>query len=310
MNSNIEEAIEAIKSGEVIIVGSERGGNFVCGVELLTNEKINLITAHGRKLNCKNQPEIATDLMRLAKLEKVGICCEVKSAEGKIMNYEEVLHLAKKYDLKFITSEVLNEYLKKNNPFVKREAEVIIPTKHGDFKTYAYFDRVNNKEHLALVKGEIKENMLCRVHSECLTGDVFGSKRCDCGEQLDKSMELINEKGGGIILYLRQEGRGIGLINKLKAYELQDTGIDTYDANIKLGFDPDMREYDIAANILDDLNIGSVDLITNNPEKISELKKYGIVINSRVALNISPNEKNLNYLKTKKQRMGHLLDEL
>lgn len=313
MYSNIEEAIEAIKNGEVIIVGSDKnesGGSFICGVELHASEKINLITANGHRINCKDEPEITTDLMRLAKLEEAGICCEVTSTDGQNMNHEELLKLAEKYDLKFITSEALNEYLEKNNPFVKREVEVIIPTKHGDFDVYAYYDRVNNKEHLALVRGEINENMLCRVHSECLTGDVFGSKRCDCGEQLDRSMELINENGSGIILYLRQEGRGIGLINKLKAYELQDTGIDTYDANIKLGFKPDMREYDIAANILKDLNISSIDLITNNPEKISELDKHGIVVNSRVALNIRPNEKNLTYLKTKKEKMGHLLEDL
>lgn len=254
--------------------------------------------------------EATVDLLKIAGLEEIGLCCEIMKDDGTMMRKTELIELAKKWDIKFTTIKKLQEYRKKNDKLVEKSAEAYIPTKYGDFKAYGYINLLNGEHHIALVKGDISdgEDVLCRVHSECLTGDVFSSLKCDCGEQLNFAMSEIEKEGRGILLYMRQEGRGIGLINKLKAYALQEKGMDTLEANLALGFEADVREYYIAAQILKDLGVKSLNILTNNPDKIEQLKDYGIDIKERRAIEVQANEHDKNYLKTKKEKMGHILE--
>ena len=254
--------------------------------------------------------EATVDLCRLAGLKECGLCCEIMREDGTMMRTPELMELAKRWNIRFITIEALQNYRKCNEQLVDRVTVTELPTKYGSFRAYGYVNRLNGEHHVALVKGEVGKgtDVLCRVHSECLTGDTFGSLRCDCGQQFAAAMTQIEEEGRGVLLYMRQEGRGIGLINKLRAYELQEQGMDTLEANLALGFAGDQREYYVGAQILRDLGVKSMRLLTNNPDKVYQLSEFGIEIAKRVPIQMEATKHDIRYLRTKQERMGHILN--
>lgn len=254
--------------------------------------------------------EATVDLTKLAGLYPAGILCEIMDEDGHMARLPKLIQMAKKFKLKIITVKDLIEHRRKAEELVKRVVTVRFPTRYGDFKLHLYKSKIDEHHHLVLEKGEVKgkKNVLVRVHSQCLTGDVFGSSRCDCGEQLSSALRMIEKEGSGVFLYMRQEGRGIGLANKILAYELQDNGRDTVEANLELGFDPDLRDYGIGAQILVDLGLSTIRLITNNPKKIIGIEGYGLKVIKRIPMEVSPTPENLKYLETKRDKLGHLIE--
>lgn len=268
-----------------------------------------LIYKDGGVLVRSGHTEASVDLARLAGLYSAGVICEIMNQDGTMSRVPELIKFAKKHNLKIITIKDLIEYRRKTERLVKQVINVDFPTKAGNFRLYLYEDIITKENHVALVKGTVsgKKNIMVRVHSSCFTGDIFHSMRCDCGEQLDHSMRMIENEGAGVLLYMHQEGRGIGLANKLQAYHLQEKGLDTVEANIALGFPADLRDYGIGAQILCDLGLTSIHLLTNNPRKIVGLEGYGLKVAKRIPIEINPNKNSSRYLKTKKEKMGHLL---
>lgn len=263
----------------------------------------------GGVLQRDGHTEATVDLMKIAGLKPCGLCCEIMREDGTMMRSPEIAQMAEKWNMKFITIKALQEYRRQTEMQVVRAAKAKMPTRYGEFMVYGYQNTLNGEHHIALVKDDVTdgENVLCRVHSECMTGDAFGSSRCDCGQQYDAAMKAIEKEGRGVLIYLRQEGRGIGLINKIRAYELQDQGMDTVQANLALGFEEDSREYSVAAQILKELGVKSVELMTNNPLKMEGLETCGIQISGRRPIQMDPTPYDLFYLKTKQKKMGHLM---
>lgn len=268
-----------------------------------------LLAKDGGVLERNGHTEATVDLMKLAGLKPAGLCCEIMAEDGTMMQMADLQKFAKQHNMPFITIQQLQDYRRYKDKLIELSSVVKMPTKYGEFTAHCFVERLSGKEHIALVKGEIGEgdNVLCRIHSECLTGDVFGSQRCDCGQQFDYSMAQIEQAGRGVLLYLRQEGRGIGLVNKLKAYELQEQGMDTVQANLALGFGDDEREYHIGAQMFQQLGIKSLRLLTNNPAKIEALEKLGLNI-VREAIQVEATAHDLDYLKVKQQKMRHLFN--
>ncbi len=254
--------------------------------------------------------EATVDLLKIAGIYPVGVICEIADDDGNMARLPKLIEFAKKFDLKIISIEQIVNYVWKNEKVVQRVEDAFLPTKHGEFRIIGYREIYSNKEHIAIVKGDVsgKENVLVRIHSECFTGDILGSLRCDCGNQLEYALKKIEEEKEGILIYLRQEGRNIGLLNKIKAYKLQDKGFDTVEANKKLGFPDDARDYGVAYQILKDLDVKSIRIMTNNPKKIQKLLNYGIKVSERIPIVVGINKYNKKYLETKSKKMGHLID--
>lgn len=271
-----------------------------------------LVARHGGVLVRNGHTEATVDLMRLAGLKEVGLCCEVMREDGTMMRAPELQKMSEEYDICFITIKDLQDYIRRYEKHMNCVANAKLPTVYGEFRIKGYVNDITGEHHVALVCGDIRdgEDVLCRVHSECLTGDVFGSARCDCGDQLHTAMKMVQEEGRGVILYMRQEGRGIGLINKLKAYELQEHGRDTVEANVELGFEPDLREYWSGAQMLQDLGVKSIRLMTNNPSKIYGLEGFDFKIAQRVPIEIQPGKYDEFYLRTKQDKMGHVFEQI
>lgn len=343
---NLNNCLNSLKDKKIILLINEKNekynGCLVYPSQYLTNEILNFIknSSNSRpfitknnnvdisnnELELNNLPIYLTknehilinddfsvaslDLMKLANLQSSSLCCLMFDKNNKSIKYDELIEFANKNNIHYLTIKELQEYHKVNDNLVECTSVVNMPTKYGIFKAHCYVNKLNGEHHIALVMGELNHpnNVMCRVHSECLTGDVFGSLRCDCGPQFDKAMKMISKNKSGVLLYMRQEGRGIGLVNKLRAYKLQEQGMDTLQANLVLGFEGDMREYYIAAQILRDLKIKSLELLTNNPEKLNQLEDYGIKIAKRLPIEIVANEYDESYLKTKKSKMGHMLE--
>ncbi|WP_347549791.1 bifunctional 3,4-dihydroxy-2-butanone-4-phosphate synthase/GTP cyclohydrolase II [Pseudalkalibacillus hwajinpoensis] len=268
-----------------------------------------LVAKDGGVLRRAGHTEAAVDLARLSGSAPAGVICEIMKEDGEMARVPDLIEIAKEFDLKMVTIKDLIQYRNRKDVLVKKEVEIELPTEYGSFRAVGYSNVLDQKEHVALIKGEILPDQptLVRVHSECLTGDVFGSFRCDCGPQLHAALSQIEEEGHGVLLYMRQEGRGIGLLNKMKAYKLQEQGYDTVEANEKLGFKPDLRDYGIGAQILRDLGISKMNLLTNNPRKIAGLKGYGLEVETRIALEMPSRKENERYLKTKHSKLGHML---
>ena len=317
MNTAFSVSIDAIHGTTTGISAHDRAHTILTAIDKKTKPEDLARPGHifplrakpGGVLKRAGHTEAVVDLTRLADLYQAGVLCEIMDDDGTMARLPKLKEIAKKFNLTLITIASLIEYRKRKEKFVVREAEANLPTKHGDFKIIAYRDLISDIVHIAIVKGEVstKKNVLVRVHSECLTGDVFSSRRCDCGEQVNSALRMIEEEGEGVFLYMKQEGRGIGLLNKIKAYRLQEKGLDTVEANERLGFPPDLRDYGIGAQILVDLGLSTIRLLTNNPKKVVGLEGYGLYITKRVPIEVNPNKLNRDYLKTKKKKLGHLL---
>ncbi len=310
-------SVDCVKGTTTGISAADRAATIKALADPLTNPSdlgrpghiFPIVARPGGVLRRAGHTEASVDLARLAGLSPISVMCEIMDDSGEMAHGESLYKIAREHGIKIITVAQLIEYRRKYERFIERISEAALPTKIGKFRIIVYLDHLTDKEHVALVMGDVikDEPIMVRVHSECLTGDVFGSLRCDCGEQLARAMEMIKQEGKGIILYLRQEGRGIGLRHKISAYNLQDKGMDTVEANVQLGFQADLREYGMGAQILSDLGIKKMRLLTNNPKKIIGLQGYGLEIVDRIPIEVTPNPDNVKYLETKRDKLGHLI---